>query len=72
MPCNCGGRRAANSRQPASEQDRPYVDPTRAMFAAAMPTYTVVPRGGGKGRRFSTQSAAEDYARRTGGTVTTG
>lgn len=65
MPCNCGGR----GRQANISSERVHVDPTRALFAAAMPRYEVKPQGGGTGKRFSTQTAAEDYARRTGGKV---
>ena len=67
MPCNCGKRGV--SRTTTSPASGSTVDPTRALFAAAMPRYRVVPRGGGAGKQFSTQSAAEDYARRTGGRV---
>ena len=68
MGCNCGkSRRARNAsaNSTPSSNDRPsnYVDPTRALFAAARPQYEV------KGKRFSTQTAAEEYARRIGARV---
>jgi hypothetical protein len=67
MGCNCGKRKAPAPG--VTEAGGKYTDPTRALFAAAMPRYEVVPRSGGGGKTFSTQQAAEDYARRIGGRV---
>lgn len=66
---SCGGGRRAETRSSTSDS-REYVDPTQAVFAAATPRYRVVPHSGSStGKTFSTQVAAEDYARRTGGIV---
>jgi nitrous oxide reductase accessory protein NosL len=73
MACGCGKRvRIPGAQRTATDDPSKHVDPTRALFAAAMPRLTVIPAGGGKGKTFSTQSAAEDYARRTGGKVVPG
>lgn len=75
MGCNCGQQRKGTraTRAAAQEQNRQYVDPTRALFAAAKPSYEVLPHAqtanGGRGKRFSTLAAAQDYARRTGGVL---
>jgi hypothetical protein len=71
MGCGCGGKARA---QPARRGQTPageYVDPTRALFAAARPTYEVTPLSGGRGKRFSTLAAAQDYARRVQGVIRT-
>jgi len=67
MACNCGKRRPPGPG--ITEAGQQHVDPTRALFAAAMPRYEVIPRSGGSGKMFSTQQAAEDYARRIGGRI---
>jgi len=73
MGCNCGGRKQGTRAAAAAglpEHQRNYVDPTLALFAAAKPQYEVVKHGGsGKGKRFSTLAAAQDYARRSGGVL---
>jgi hypothetical protein len=70
--CNCGKVRRQGTREAANTvpASRTYVDPTRALFAAAKPSYEVVPvGGGGRGKRFSTLAAAQDYARKSGGVL---
>lgn len=75
QPCiPCGGKRRMGTREAAQvEAKREYVDPTRALFAAAKPMYEVVPHAKSgtttRGKRFSTLAAAQDYARRTGGVM---
>lgn len=74
--CNCGQARKQGTRATAqaaqAERDRKYVDPTRALFAAAKPQYEVVQHSGGsKGKRFSTLAAAQDFARKSGGVLRT-
>ena len=70
VPCGtCGGKRRSETRSSTSDSRLNYVDPTKAIFAAATPSYEVVPSNGGRGKRFSTYQAAADYARRSGGTV---
>lgn len=72
MGCNCGKARAQSARRGAVvEANREHVDPTRALFAAARPSYEVVAHAGGRGKRFSTLAAAQDYARRTRGVIRT-
>jgi len=72
MGCNCGkSSRAQPRRIGDAEVTREYVDPTRALFAAARPSYTVTPLSGGRGKRFSTLAAAQDYAKRTQGIIRT-
>lgn len=67
---SCGGARRPEVRRSASAQSREYVDPTQAVFAAASPKFRVVKTAGSQvGKQFSTQAAAEDYARRTGGII---
>ena len=70
MGCNCGKKRLG-TREAANQvpENRTYVDPTRALFAAARPQYEVAKQSGGKGKRFSTLAAAQDYARRTNGII---
>jgi hypothetical protein len=67
---SCGGARRGETRTVNNER-RVQVDPTAAVFAAATPRFKVVKHAGpqSEGKVFSTQSAAEDYARRTGGIV---
>lgn len=51
------------------------IDPTRALFAAAMvrtSSWTVLPHSGApmhKGKNFSSKAAADDYARKTHGVL---
>lgn len=71
---SCCGRssHSSGSRQTAVTEGPPPIDPTRALFAAATPAYVVVRNAGetsDRGKRFSTQLAAEDYARRIGGII---
>jgi hypothetical protein len=69
--CNCGKARAQPARRGQTEATREYVDPTRALFAAARPSFEVTPLSGGRGKRFSTLAAAQDYARRIQGVIRT-
>ena len=61
---SCGGRKRVVKPQPTNT-----VDPTKAIYAAAMPRYAVTIGGSTTGKTFSTYAAAADYARRRGGTV---
>jgi hypothetical protein len=66
----CGGKRRGETRGSGPSERRERVDPTLAVFAAATPRFKVVrSQIDQTGKTFSTQSAAEDYARRTGGIV---
>lgn len=71
MGCNCGSKgRTVNRSGRVVVSD--HVDPTRALFAAARPTYEVIRSAGqapGSGKRFTTHQSAVDYARRTNGIV---
>jgi hypothetical protein len=67
MSC-CGQRRAAPQPQP----DRPpgTIASAETFIASASPRYVVVARRTATdGKRFSTLTAAQDYARRSGGLV---
>lgn len=72
MGCNCGKpiNRAGRTvgRHDPDERKRPYVDPTRAAFAAGRTSFLVVQHAGARtGKRFSTLAAAQAYAQRTHG-----
>jgi hypothetical protein len=77
MGCGCGKRGTTTSfagaaRTPATiPADRSTPAARRGVTAAARVSYVVSKPGGERGRKFSTLSAAQDYARATGGTVAT-
>jgi len=61
VACGCRGK-----------TPRTHIDPTRAVTAAARVGYEVVPsQTATRGKRFSSMSAAQDYARRSGGIIRT-
>jgi hypothetical protein len=68
MPCGCGKRIA---RDAATAPRRPGPVASAETFAAsAQPRYLVVARQTSTdGKRFSTLTKAQDYARRTGGII---
>lgn len=68
MSCGCGKRVARNAAQAPR---RPGPAPSAEAFAAsAQPRYLVVARQTSTdGKRFSTLTAAQDYARRSGGII---
>lgn len=74
MGCNCGKARRQGTREALANQvahDRKHTDPTRALFAAAKPMYEVVGLAGasGRGKRFSSLAAAQDWARKNPGST---
>lgn len=70
MPCGCGkriDRNAANASVPHKSGPAPSAE---SFAASAAQRYMVVPRQTStSGTRFSTLTAAQDYARRTGGII---
>ena len=71
MACSsCGGRKVVRST-PVPHRDGPVVS-AESFAASASPRYLVVPRQTSTdGKRFSTLTAAQDYARRSGGIIRT-
>jgi hypothetical protein len=69
MPCGCGGKRIPHDA--ATAPRKPGIVPSAETFAAsAQPRYLVVARQTSTdGKRFSTLTAAQDYARRSGGII---
>ena len=67
----CCGRRAAssNTAQPAESEPGPIAS-AESFVASANPRYVVVARQTSTdGKRFATLTAAQDYARRSGGII---
>lgn len=65
---SCCGRRAPGAPQPP--RDRSPVASADGFIASATPRYLVVARQtSSDGKRFSTLTAAQDYARRSGGII---
>jgi hypothetical protein len=68
MPCGCGKRIARNAATAPRKQGS--VTSAESFAASANPRYLVVARQTStSGTRFSTLTAAQDYARRTGGII---
>jgi hypothetical protein len=66
----CGHRRAARNAGPRVEPKSGEVASAESFAASASPRYLVVPRQTSTtGKRFSTLTAAQDHARRTGGII---
>ena len=69
MSC-CGNRRKTATGDPASPREPGQVPSAETFVASAKPRYTVVARRtDATGKSFSTLTAAQDYARRSGGIV---
>lgn len=69
MSC-CGNRRKTTTGEPAPPREPGQVASAETFIASARPRYMVViRRTDATGKSFSTLTAAQDYARRSGGIV---
>lgn len=67
---SCSGRRTVRSTGTAGRASSGSTPSAESFVASAQPRYLVVARQTSTdGKRFSTLTAAQDYARRTGGII---
>lgn len=67
---SCCGQRARPKTNPPRRQSDGKVASAESFAASASPRYVVVARRASTdGKRFSTLTAAQDYARRSGGII---